>query len=454
MPRRALSLGPLSSVCLSVSLPLHIVLAAGCEPSPPAGFEPPPDAVARPVPPGAVPVWVTRTENPLVEGRAPLRLARMTVERFPSSGLWVEEMRYQPDGVRVRSAGFTDGSTARYGWLDIEARAPGGGIVADLVINWPFLAPSISLPFGGRPVELTLETVRGQQATDFPPGSIPPPLGFDVAEVDRVQLVLDATVLVLPVRITVFTDMNGQMPYLRGSQDFARDALRQWLDPGAATEISAARTADPFESKVMVHVARNDLFEDIAPDGVWTQCGIQLHLEELQIVSQPDGLERILVAETSPCGIPPRPLSDYFPPGGEVDRHGALPIFVGGQITTMLLGDEAGGTCGAFSRCVPSPRAGHDYIILDGFLAFERVRWALAHELGHILGLGHEGAQACEGALEPTNLMLAGGPAVATLPEATLGAAQCRRARCLAAGFLEQWGSVPAARREAECAGL
>ncbi len=393
-------------------------------------------------------------------GRAPLRLSLMSIERVAPSdpSFHSEEQYYEPDGVRVTSQAFTRRPTTQLAWLDVESRKPAddGTITVDFVRNWPFVVGAASLPFGGSPVEFVLETVQGRTATP-PAGSIPPPLGFDVNEVDRVRYALDPDVLVLPIHITAFADLNGAVRSFGGSSEVLEESLRQFVDPGGATQLSAIRTDDGRESRQLAHVALNRRFSENAVDGYWYQCGIQFRLEKIEIIEQGDGLERILSATTNPCNFRPDPLADYFPggrPGPRVDSSlMAIPVYVGGRIITGPLEEFSGVTCGSGNRsCDPNPWPGDNFIMINDREGIQGHRWVLAHEIGHFLGLGHEGDRECEGDLESTNLMRTLGPEYEDPAEVTLSAAQCERARCLAATFLHQWGHVPMSRQDEECA--
>jgi len=433
-----------------------VVLLTGClDPTPP-GFAPPRDGVE--LDGDETRVFRTGFENPLLTGRAPLRLNEMGISRELSDNpLLVEEQSYFPDGVRVRSSAYTRGTDTRYAWLEVPAREPGGD-TADFVRNWRFQVPSISLPMGGARQEFILEVVRGEKR-EPDPGGIPEFPRLEVEEVDRVQLALDPRVLVVPVRLMVFTDPDGRMGYnpdeLFESRAIAQNAFRQWFDPGAATELNVTQSVSPFEAKVLVDAGRNEMFDDIVPDNPWHTCGIQFHLDEVEFIAQDQGLEQRLITETSPCTDRPSPLSDFFPSVGDIDdAFPAVPVFVGGIIQPEILMSLSGLVCGPADFCFLHGRTNDDYVALDGFTAFSESPWTLAHELGHFLGLGHEGGSACEGDLAASNLMRAGGPRPPSLETATLTTEQCERARCLAATWLRKWEIVSASVRERECSGL
>jgi len=417
-------------------------------------------------------VLFTDVENPALSGYAPLRLNAMTIERGmvartdPQRVVATEVENYSPDGVRVRSlvplgerSAFTDGAQISYAFLDVGARSSDSPPSIDLVGNWPFVLPSISLPADGSPREFVLSTIRARTATSVPPGSIPPPIGFDVQEIDHITLALAPSVLVLPVHVFVFGDENGTIPLFGGDEPSARLFFEQEIDPGAMLPGKVALADSGISSTVSVEAKLVLDMSVFAPDGPWRTCGIQFHLEAVEVIPQSDGLERTMFGVTNPCapgsGIP---FYDYLPGGhsGPNDELHAIPIFLSPILGVDLLGATIGATCGPFAGCRHVPRL-HSFVALSRDTLFPLGGHALAHELGHYLGLGHPGGtdDRCEAAVAGTsNLMLGGGPADHSAASGELTPDQCQRARCLAAGWLSRWGRVGGEMAPEECGGI
>jgi len=417
-------------------LPSLIVLLAAL-PSPGClaeeGLSVPDDAV---IGPGEV--AVVRLENPVVRGGAYMR----TTAVMPRSGAYTEVRTMSPDGAFL--VVDTPNVMRDGGWLS-NGLPPGVGSIGAPAFD----APSVSLPMGGAPVEFTLFTRHGRIRTEsVPPGTIPPPLGFDDEEIESISIALDPNVLVVPVRVHAFVGPQGETPYwFPGRPPLSSDTMRQFLDPGAVATIAQATIDDGFESRNVTEsgLLVRSIFE---PDGIWTQCDIQFHLESFEIIVQQNNLEDTL-REDCLCGFNGPPLGPFLEAFDD-----AVPVYIGGRIAPdggtgcAVLGDIFALTCAAPAPCLTTVgETNFDGIIIDGRFFPQ----ALPHELGHFLGLGHTdtgGTCAPDAVGTSGNLMGSFNSTGILTPD------QCAYARCITARRLAAWGRLPSTEADALCAAL
>lgn len=406
---------------------------AGCLSQP--GLNPPEGAVVD-----GDGIAVVRLENPILRGAAYIGTTAVT----PSSGLYTEVRTMAPDGAFLTPD--TPGVMTDDGWVSNDLPPGTGSIGAP-----GFDAPAISLPMGGAPVGFNLTARYGRVRTEpVPPGTVPPPIGYDEDDIDEISIALDPRVLVVPVHVYAFVDTEGGAPYWSGgSGDLGTAGISQILDPGAVATLGAVTTDDGFESRVTTTsgVLRRSTFE---PDSIWTQCDIQFHLESFEFISQQDNLEDTM-RTTCLCPFSGPGLGPYLAAADD-----GLPVYIGGRIAPggglgcPFAFDILGLTCAAPAPCatsVPSVPTTFDSIIIDGRFFPQ----ALPHELGHFLGLGHtdgDGTCAPDAVGASGNLMGSGSSTGTLTPD------QCARARCIAGRRLVAWGRLSASEADALCAGF
>lgn len=280
-------------------------------------------------------------------------------------------------------------------------------------ISTPLSGPRISLVPGAEPTALSVLSTRSEGGT-----LVSTPL-------ERIYYVLKPGVLVVPLRVVVFAGSDGSLPYLGGEADIAKGLVQQLFDPAGATGEATSRN----EYEVTAFELRQ--YPEVSPDGIWHQCGIQFHMDSVEVINQAEGFEDVLYEDTKPCtsafGTPP--LRDYLLDLRDGD---AVPLFVGGRMKSELLFSDLGSTC--------NPGDASAFVNIDGNYA--TAAGIIAHELGHVLGLEHQS--------DPNNLMTPPSTTTESIAGRELTSQQCALARCKAAALVSGFGTQDVD-AEAEC---
>jgi hypothetical protein len=294
--------------------------------------------------------------------------------------------------------------------------------------------------------------------------------GATSEEVDWHFMELAPEVLLVPVRVTVFT--NGS-PNL-----WTEDVVRQLLDPAQVATQSATVGGSP----VVANAVSRETPSAVSPDSIWTQCNIQFRLVDFVPVTNAvlaSQLSNSCSCEMNINGIASpvanRPIREHLVAAPD----NVVNIFMGGTIAgTACVGDVNGVTCGGSNAgsfgCPVTGTGqidmrllgGENFILLNQSFPFGGTlprEVTFAHELGHFLGLTHSpngsGLDQClqpgvaEGDTTDVSnlLMLPGGSSSPVLTPL-----QCVRSRCIAARWLELFSPSAAStqRRVNECTGL
>ena len=199
---------------------------------------------------------------------------------------------------------------------------------------------------------------------------------------------LKSKTLVLPVHVHIF-----KAPGVNISGTYERAFVFDWLDPGAV-RIRAFSHHDPVlgvTDTTVISQRQSKLM--LPPDVFWQVAGVQFRLESYEIIEQRDGLERNLFSldeAAQPLGGACRHNTRFWPYHRARQDTAGIHFYVGGQIpSNMLLEDRVAGTCGPFTSPCRIFSDCDDFIVWDA--GARGTEFALLHELGHYLGLGHPG---------------------------------------------------------------
>jgi hypothetical protein len=375
--------------------------------------------------------WVRR-ENPALRGAVLLRVQEV---RGPD-GPFLRRKIMAPDAAYLVASPPEVMRDLGGLWSDIEPEdIPLGSL--------PIHAPAISLPMGGAPAHITMRIGRGRErTTPAPPGSIPEPIGISDSTIGTITVALEPRVIVLPVRLHQFRRRGST-----GGATLNDRTASQLLDPGEVATIHLNRHNGPYSSHVEAFVG---LFrpEENHPDEIWGQCDIQFHLDAFEEIFQTNERE-VTLTEDCVCnrGLigPTSRLTPFLE--GRSGAH-AFDVFIGGSISgTGCPPNAVGITCGPANSglggsCEDRVGGHRANVILARSSNLGNGSRLLAHEFGHMLGLGHILADDQPSCVTPDDTMME--PAMNLMSTGAVGsrltAQQCRRARCIAARWLVHFG--------------
>lgn len=403
--------------------------------------------------------WLMRRDNPRLTGRAVQRVAS-EIPRPAGQSCCATRTIEGYGYLRPTRSGVLQYDTFPNTFGPNSSVIYSDNVVGAAATSGAFRAPGMTLHMGAAPVDIGLH-VRGPTAP-FPPALVPQ---------DSVRMRLDPRVLVLPVRITVFT--NGSA--IPDASPISALSLQRMFDPGASEHV-ATNTPTNYLSREIYQPAPP------VPDDIWTQCDIQFRLEATRHVVNTslanilattcacsgaqfeDGIDRgnLMVG---PTGIRTQ-LAQYIDANGGSNVN-LLDAFIGGALATDLTGCGAtlGGPPQAFA-CGPSNGCSGNFsptapggARFSGMLFVRSVfsSRAFAHEVGHMLWLGHSpgdtvgggGACVANDFAGITPLMYGSGGATGT----DISPNQCGHARCQAAEWLRRLGRMSQTERDFVCAG-
>ena len=238
--------------------------------------------------------------------------------------------------------------------------------------------------------------------------------------------------LVLPVHVHVFSTTGTVEDHL------SRRSVAAWFDQPDLYTHSQRVTPDPSQTELITDFRQTRFVRPIDP--IWVQAGVQFKMASYEVIDDDDLAFRLTNLNETRHNYCTRRDTRLFEYVKLQENKPGVHIYVGGRInpwsTEQLLADIPGATC--WPLCIGQVGA-TNHILLDKSLgANGRAPLALAHELGHFLGLGHpQGSLSCEGPLIDgdgrDNLMNPG------LTGTNLQQRQIQRARSIACDYLRSW---------------